>query len=133
MALGRDCSVLNDPHGEPGCTPLYVGLLSTWDSVDGDLIFFPFFFGRAPYRGPRQIEMNELTIHPGDEASLTMGTLMGDMEGGTIYRGLKGKGAENSGDGSLLLRGPVGEPVELLTEYFWRAPDGEHLSLWELC
>ena len=77
----RDCSVLNDPHGEPGRTPLYVGLLSTWGSVDGDLIFFPFFCGRAPYWGPRQIEMNELTIGPGDEASLSMGALMGDMEG----------------------------------------------------
>jgi len=33
---GRDCSVLNDPFGEPGCTPLYVGLLSSWGSVDGD-------------------------------------------------------------------------------------------------
>jgi len=32
--------------------------------------------------------MNELAIGPGDEASLSMGTLMGDMEGGTIYRGL---------------------------------------------
>ena len=39
--LGRDCSVLNDPHGEPGRTPLYVGLLFTWGSMDGDLIFFP--------------------------------------------------------------------------------------------
>jgi len=42
---GRDCSVLNDPPGEPGCTPLYVGLPSTWGSVDSDLIFFPFFVG----------------------------------------------------------------------------------------
>jgi len=33
---GRDCSVLNDPLGEPGCTPLYVGLLSMWGSVDSD-------------------------------------------------------------------------------------------------
>jgi len=33
--------------------------------------------------------MNELTIGPGDEASLSMGTLMGDMEGGgAIYWGL---------------------------------------------
>jgi len=31
--------------------------------------------------------VNELTIGPGDEASLSMGTLMGDMEGG-IYREL---------------------------------------------
>jgi len=28
--------------------------------------------------------MNELTIGPGDEASLSIGTLMGDMEGGGV-------------------------------------------------
>jgi len=33
---GRDCSVVNDPLGEPGRTPLYVGIPSTWGSVDGD-------------------------------------------------------------------------------------------------
>jgi len=36
------------PFGEPGRTPLYVGLPglpSTWGSVDGDLIFFSFFVG----------------------------------------------------------------------------------------
>jgi hypothetical protein len=38
-------SVVNDPLGEPGHTPLYVGLPSKWGSVDGDLIFFPFFVG----------------------------------------------------------------------------------------
>ena len=27
---GRDCSVINDPLEEPGRTPLYVGLPSTW-------------------------------------------------------------------------------------------------------
>ena len=48
----RYCSVLNDPLGEPGHTPLYVGLPSTWGSMDGDLIFFPFFCERAPYWGP---------------------------------------------------------------------------------
>ena len=42
---GRDCSVINDPLGEPGCNPLYVGLPSTWGSVDGDLMFFPFYVG----------------------------------------------------------------------------------------
>jgi len=34
-------SVINDPLGEPGRTPLYVGLPSVWVSVDGDLMFFP--------------------------------------------------------------------------------------------
>jgi hypothetical protein len=37
-----DSSVVNDPLGEQGCTPLYVGLLSTWGSVDGDHMFSPF-------------------------------------------------------------------------------------------
>jgi len=39
---GRDCSVVNDPLGKPGRTPLYVGLPSTWGSMDGDLMFSPF-------------------------------------------------------------------------------------------
>ena len=66
--------------------------------------------------------MNELTIGSGDEASLSMGTLMGNMEGGGHLPGtLRG------------FRGPFGEPVESLTEYFWRSPEREHLSLCELC
>jgi len=32
--------------------------------------------------------MNELTIGSGDEASLSIGTLMGNMEWGPIYWGL---------------------------------------------
>jgi hypothetical protein len=35
---GRDSSVVNDPLGEPGCIPLYVGLPSAWVCVDGDLM-----------------------------------------------------------------------------------------------
>ena len=38
---GRDSSIVNNPFGEPGCTPLYVGLPSARGSVDGDLMFFP--------------------------------------------------------------------------------------------
>jgi len=49
---GRDCIVLNDPVGELGRSPLYVGLPSMWDSVDGDLIFFPFFVGGLLIRDP---------------------------------------------------------------------------------
>jgi hypothetical protein len=41
----RDCSVINDPLGESSHTQLYVGLLSTWGSVDGDQIFSPLFVG----------------------------------------------------------------------------------------
>jgi hypothetical protein len=33
-------TVVNSPLGEQGRTPLYVGLLSTWGSMDGDM-FFP--------------------------------------------------------------------------------------------
>jgi hypothetical protein len=39
---GIDCNVVNDPLGEPGRTPLYAGLPSTWGSVDGDKCFPPF-------------------------------------------------------------------------------------------
>jgi len=40
----RDCSVINDPLGEPGRTPLYVGLPSMWGSMDGDQMFSLLFF-----------------------------------------------------------------------------------------
>ena len=49
---GSDSSVLNDPLWEPGCTPLYVVLPSTWGSVDGDQMFFPVFCGRVSYWDP---------------------------------------------------------------------------------
>ena len=44
---GSDGSVINDPFGEPGHTPLYVGLPSMWVSMDGDYVFHP-FLGRTP-------------------------------------------------------------------------------------
>ena len=37
---GRDSTVVNDPPGEPGRTPLYGGFLSTWGSMDGDILFY---------------------------------------------------------------------------------------------
>jgi len=55
----RDSSVDNDPLGEPGHTPLYVGLPSAWGSMDGDLMFFP-ICRRAPFWGLQQTYMNEL-------------------------------------------------------------------------
>ena len=42
---GSDSSVINNPLGEPGHTPFYVGLPSVWASVDGDCMFFPHFLG----------------------------------------------------------------------------------------
>jgi len=44
MALGSDSSVVNNLVGEPGCTPLYVGLLSTRGSKDGGQMFCPFLW-----------------------------------------------------------------------------------------
>jgi len=55
---GRDSSVINDPLGEPGCTPLYVGLPSAWGSMDGDLMFFS-ICRSAPFWGLWQTYMNE--------------------------------------------------------------------------
>jgi hypothetical protein len=43
---GSDSNVINDPLGEQGDTPLYVGLLSTWGSMNNDLTFFSYFGGR---------------------------------------------------------------------------------------
>jgi len=40
---GSDSSVVNNPFGEPCHAPLYLGLKSTWDSVDVDHMFFPHF------------------------------------------------------------------------------------------
>jgi len=42
---GSDSSIINNTLGEPGHTPLYVGLPSTWGSMDGDLMFSPHFVG----------------------------------------------------------------------------------------
>jgi len=38
---GRVISVVNDSFGEPGCTPLYVGLPSAWGYAKGELKFSP--------------------------------------------------------------------------------------------
>ena len=42
---GTDSNVVNDPRGEPGRTPLYVGLQPAWGSVDGDRMFSLYFVG----------------------------------------------------------------------------------------
>jgi len=40
---GSHSSVLNDTLGDPGRTPLYVGLPSAWSSVEDDVMFSPRF------------------------------------------------------------------------------------------
>jgi len=57
-ALFLDCLTLEDPLGEPGSTSVYVDLLSSWGSVDGDLLFFP-ICRRALFWGLQQTYMNE--------------------------------------------------------------------------
>jgi hypothetical protein len=57
---GRESSVVNDPVGELGPTPLYGGHPSAWGSVDGHLMFFPICRG-APFWGLQQTYMNERT------------------------------------------------------------------------
>jgi len=54
--------------------------------------------------------MNELTIGLGDEASLSMGTLMGDMEGGggAFTTDFKGKVQKILEMGISHFRGPLG-------------------------
>ena len=42
---GSDSSVVNNLPGEPGSTPLYVGLLSAWGSMDSDRMFSLYFVG----------------------------------------------------------------------------------------
>ena len=42
----RDCSVVNDPLGEPGRIPLYAGPLSTCGSMDRDRMFSLHFAGK---------------------------------------------------------------------------------------
>jgi hypothetical protein len=37
---GSDSSVINEPLVEQGRTPFYVDILSTWGSVDVQLLFF---------------------------------------------------------------------------------------------
>ena len=54
---GRDSSVIND-LGEPGHTPVYVGLPSAWGSMDVDLMFFS-ICRRALFWGLLQTYMNE--------------------------------------------------------------------------
>jgi hypothetical protein len=46
---------VNDPLGESGRTPLFVGLPSAWGSVDGDCIFSPYVVEELLKWGLREI------------------------------------------------------------------------------
>jgi len=62
---------------------LYVGLLSAWGFVDTDLVFFP-TCRRAKFWGLQQTYMNKQTSGSGDGESLSMGTLLRNMEGAPL-------------------------------------------------
>jgi hypothetical protein len=54
-----DSIVVNDPLGETGLIPLYVGLPSAWGSMDGDLMFFLYVCRKAHFGGLRHTYMNK--------------------------------------------------------------------------
>jgi len=55
---GRDSGVVNNLLGEPGHTPLYVGLPPALGSIDDDLTLFP-ICRRDPFWGLHETYMNE--------------------------------------------------------------------------
>jgi hypothetical protein len=42
---GIDSSAINDPLGEPGHTPLYLGLPFAWGTMESERMFSPDFVG----------------------------------------------------------------------------------------
>ena len=92
MHWGRVSSVVNDPLGEPGHTPLYVGLASAWGCVRSDLMFFP-IYRWAHLWGIRHRYMmdwmNKYNRGSGDGVSLSMGTPLGNMEGAPLLGTLR--------------------------------------------
>ena len=55
---GSKSSVINDPIGEPGHTPLHVGIPSVWGSVHNDHMFSPCFIRQLLNKGLLR-DMNE--------------------------------------------------------------------------
>ena len=76
-----------DSFGEPGSTLLYVGLMSTWGSVNGDLMFFPFSW-EGSINGTL-MDINGLVSHWLLRWSISIHrNLVGEHRGGMTYRGL---------------------------------------------
>jgi len=95
---GSYSSVVNDPLGEPGRTPLYVGLPSAWGSVWQWPIVFPHFSWKDSLLGTLT-NINEWINHWLWRRSIS---LHGEHWVGLIYQVLWGKGVEEShGDGCL--------------------------------
>ena len=71
---GSDCNVMNDPLEEPGCTPLYAGLLPAWGSVDHEQMFSVF-----PLLGIRK-------VGSGDTHHSLWGAQLVNLAGGSSTR-----------------------------------------------
>ena len=80
---GRDSSVINDPLGKLGCTPLYVGLCLREALWMMTLCFSP-FCRSAPFWGIWQTYTNKQTSGSDNGVSLSIGTLIGNMEGAPL-------------------------------------------------
>ena len=77
--------------------------------------------------------MNELTIGPGDGVSLSIGTLMGDMErGGAFTRDLERKLQKTLETGVSLFRGPFWGTCGFVDRACREGSGDEHPSLWGL-
>jgi hypothetical protein len=87
---GSDSSVLNEPHEEPGRTPLYVGLPSAWGSVDADYMFSSHFVGGLLFgdsdmykrtNKPLALETEHLSPQRPCWGNMVEGSLTRDFEG----------------------------------------------------
>jgi len=141
---GSNGNVVNGPLVGQCRTPLYVGLLSAWGSVDGDRMFSPFWWegfltgnsdGYKWMNIPLALEMKHLSI----------GTLLGEHGGGAHLPRtsremwiIRGRVEESSGN-ACLRTGPFGEPeggcpfTGNFGRLWKRAPETGHLSIWAHC
>ena len=91
---GSDSSDVKEPLGEPGRTPLYVGLLSAWGSVDADYMFSLHFVGGLIFgdsnrykrtNKPLALEMEHLSPQGPCWGKMEEGSLTGDCDGVFFY------------------------------------------------
>jgi hypothetical protein len=87
---GSNSSVVNDPLGESGRIPLYVGLRSTWGSVDGDCVF-PHISWECSLTGDsKRHKLINKTLALETEHLSPQGTCWGNMEGDSLTEDFEG-------------------------------------------
>jgi len=89
---GSNRSVVNSPLGEPGLTPMYLGLQSMWAPWMVN-ICFPVVWDNSLIENSEIYEwINEWTIGSGNRASLSIGAPLGDHGEGAPWLGtLRGR------------------------------------------